>query len=198
MKPDEFRDKIRALRIPAPSERAREDALEASLAELRMRRPDPDPEKPRAIWLRWPWLAMEASFVALAIAFGFAHWRSERADQDARDAHLFTEMATLFPGQLEAVVTRGDDVDLQLASAPGRISGEEVVVEFSRGREIVRVLACSGSRVCIDLTSRVCFDVLTTGEGGVLISGEDFVWSVDRQVDVQGYRVAVHVLKAAI
>ena len=92
---------------------------------------------------------------------GFADPRSEtitpvaavgfRARFDAGACEAF------FPEKLEAIVMRGDQVELQPAAIPSLRSNQALLVEFTRGEETVRILAYGGRRVCVNLGSRVCF-----------------------------------------
>jgi len=118
--------------------------------------------------------------------------------ENRADAQLLAEMETLFQGQLQAVISRGNEVSLDLAatsSINAECSSQPLAVILRRGRRMIRVLGFSGREVCVLIDGRKeCFEPLVNGDGKVFLVGRDFVWSGEHPTPVAGYKVEAHPL----
>lgn len=144
-------------------------------------------------WRRWALLAGGA-FAAAILVFAFA--RAGRPGE-LEGGRLLAEMERLFPGQLEGVITSGDQVTLDLASAPSapRAPSQRLALTFQRGRQIVRVLGYSGRKICVKLDGKPrCLEALATGDGKVVVEGDDFLWTDAQPAKVAGYRLEARLL----
>ena len=180
--------KLRELITPQPGEGVREKALHRARIAL----VNPGDEVPAAGVSRgWLWLvARSAACVAVAAISALLFVRSHHAGGGEADAKLLKEMEVLFPGQIDSVVTRGGQVDLNLADAPDANSSQPLAVELRRDDQTIRVLTFSGRKVCLNLGGREeCFETLVTGEGQVILSGDHFLWSTEDPKAVDGFSV---------
>lgn len=124
-------------------------------------------------------------------------WVAERPKGEDSFAWQRTlqELEALFPGQVNAVIERDGQVDVELAEAHAGGTGQPIVVEFVQGSRVLRVLSYSGRQVCVDLGgAKACFEPLVTAEGSVILSGEDFLWTSEHPVTREGYRVEARFL----
>ena len=114
-------------------------------------------------------------------------------------AAVLAQVEALFPGQLDAVIERGDgEVNVELAAKPQPASDQPVVVEFRRGDALVRVLSYSGRHVCVDLGGRhACFDALIGDHGEVIVAGTDFVWTAQNRASAGGWQITAALLGGA-
>jgi len=200
---------LSGLPVPPATPGARERALHRATIALRQSGDVADGSPPYArrraagrFGMRW---ALAGVFVMLAAG---AFWRLERprrTEEIARqsieiDRTVLGQMKALFGAQLNAVVERaGAAPDIRLSD--GAEEGEAgqsqpVLIEFTRGGDLIRVLGYSGRPVCVDLAGRrTCFEPLATGDGGIILSGNGFCWTPqDRGGEVSGYRVATRLL----
>lgn len=118
--------------------------------------------------------------------------------ENRADVQLLVEMETLFHGQLQAVISRRNEVSLDLSAAPStnaEPSSQPLAVVLRRGRQMIRVLGFSGREVCVLIDGRKeCFEPLVNGNGKVFLVGHDFIWNGDHPTPVAGYKVEAHPL----
>ncbi|MDD5348673.1 MAG: hypothetical protein PHQ12_00550 [Chthoniobacteraceae bacterium] len=196
---------LRRLPVPPPDAAARDRARER--AEIAFVNRASRSERGRGEAGANPWRLAWSAFsraeaigvaclaiVAMVCSAKYLAGRGERGP----DSRLLAEMEALFPGQLDGVISSGSSVHLALAPEwvrSGRPSLQPLAVTFQRGRQIVRVLGYSGRKVCVNLGGRErCLEPLVTGEGRVILEGENFLWSTAHPVLVAGYRVEARTL----
>lgn len=194
MSGDFLKKRLNELKVPAPDEAARGRALHRALIALK-NAPDASPESsfppsPRPFWA-W------AMAVGALAAIGLAVWVAERPKGEDSIAWQRTlqEVEALFPGQVNAVIERDGELDVELAQENAGGTGQPIVVEFVQGSRVLRVLSYSGRQVCVKLDgAKACFEPLVTAEGSVILSGEDFLWTSEHPVTRDGYRVEARFL----
>jgi hypothetical protein len=196
MNDDELRRRLQALPIPPASEERRDETLRQARRALCETAAEPA-RRETPWWPRLPWLGAGVC-AGLAVLLVLLKPAAEPAARPVDYARLFTEFEGLFPEQLEAVVSRGTQIDLQLAAAPGHASDQRLLLEFTRGAETIRVLAYSGRRVCVNLPNRVCFEALLTAHGTVVLSSDDFAWISGETSDLHGYRLTARPLPRSV
>jgi hypothetical protein len=179
---------LQTLAVPVPDDSARDRALHRAQTAFANRPVGGHPN-------RTPWLGLAFATTGLIVISVLAlslTFRSTPATVPtlAAQNNVFQQMEDLFPGQLEAVIEHGDSVDLKLAPKPGPATDQRLIVTFHRTGSIIRVLSYSGRKVCLDLSGRrVCFEMLLTEAGGVILLGDDFLWSGGSRASVAGYHV---------
>jgi len=184
MNDETLRKKLQELAVPPVDEAAREKALYRARIAFQQPAGASDVQRRPLKWKR-------AVAPVAAVVFGLLWFvRPHASTEPQPSAKLLTEMEALFPGQVDAVILKGDDVSLDLSATPAPRSLQPLVVTLSRGSQTVQVLAYSGSKVCVQLDGRKeCFETLVTAEGKVILSGDDFIWNDDTPRRVAGYRV---------
>lgn len=187
------------LKVPASDPAARERALHRSLIALHHagKADEADGHREgRPMFWRWAMLLCVAGTASVAL------WLAGRPvlpdDALAAGRKTVRQMETIFHGQLNAVIEHDGDVELDLTAEPTMPSDQPVLVEFSRGTHVLRVLSYSGRRVCVNLDGRnTCFEALVTGDGNVIVTGDDFLWGSRNPMPRAGYRVEAHSLNPA-
>lgn len=181
--------------VPPPiDETARDRALHR--ATLAFSRPADAAREPASRRAAYGWAAV----CAILLVAGLAAVRPFRSVPEGGrlDASALAQVEALFPGQLNAVIERDGEVSLDLAGQPSPAANEQpVLVQFERGGRRLRVLSYSGRSVTLELKDgRVTFEALVTGEGGVVLSGDDFVWNSAHPAPLAGYRVNARPLRS--
>jgi hypothetical protein len=87
---------------------------------------------------------------------------------------LIEELTDLFPGRIRAVIVEGQSSSILLSEQPLAHSSEPVLIRLRRNGESLVAVTFSGQS--IELGSQE-FEVLADGADGVLLVGEDFVWT---------------------
>ena len=198
MKDDDLRRHLHKLRVPEGSETARARARHRALIAFQQGG-SIQREEPAWKGFVWRWRAA----IALVLVVGlipFLFFKHTTSPENlANDRQILQQMEKLFPNQVDAVVERNGKVDLSIAQSPVLGSDQPVVVVFKRGHESVRVLSYSGHRFCLMLgKTENCFEILTTPAGGVILEGEDKVWSASEHLEVAGYSVRAQTLEARL
>ncbi len=178
---------LRTLEVPPAGESAPGKALDRALIALQNRATPQDEPVASKLWTRWLWIAGAVACVLVAL---LALPRGEKPDFAAQ-RRLLQQLEAEFPGQLDAVIERGNDIDLAISSSPSTHSDQPLVVTFRKSGRSIRVVSYSGREVCLTLGERkLCFEMLLTNEGEVIIAGRDFLWSCENRVIVAGYRIS--------
>ena len=194
-----LKENLKRLKVPAPDPAVRERTLHRSLIALRHAGNAGEArEQTERSPVFWRWAVVVCVLGAVSLALwpggrpvltndGLAAWRK-----------TFRQMEILFPGQLNAVIEQDGDVELDLAAESATPSEQPVLVEFSRGSHVLRVLSYSGRRVCVTLDGRnTCFEALVTGDGNVILTWDDFLWVSQNPMPRAGYRMEAHSLTPA-
>ena len=149
---------------------------------------------------RWMNRALALGLVGVGVVLICLSWaqRTRPAGESFSEGKLLAEMEALFPGQLDGVIRSGGNVSLDLASTASDVKGfpsQPLAMTLQRGKQIVRVLGYSGRKVCVNLGGRKrCLEPLVTGEGKVIVEGEDFLWTNAHPTQVAGYRLEARTL----
>lgn len=196
MNDDLLKKRLAELPVPPSDETARECALHRSLVALAnaANSGEISGDKSRPAFRRWALAAGALGAVVLAL------WAGGRPAPENALAWQRTleQMEELFPGQVNAVVERDGKFEVELADQNAGGTGQPILVEFVQGSRVLRVLSYSGRKVCVELGGRTaCFEPLVTADGGVILSGENFLWSSEHPMPQAGYRVEARFLHPA-
>jgi hypothetical protein len=176
---------LRSLPTPALDPVAEERALHRAVIALQNPAPLAEPARRRF----WPWLlplAGAAGSVLLMLA------RPEPPRISGPDAQLILlhQMEQEFPGRLGAIIEGDHGVDLVTTEQREPASQQPLSVTFSKAGQTWRVTTYSGRHVCVPLAGGpVCFELLMTDDGKVILVGDDFVWSDEERILLDGYSV---------
>ena len=199
MNDETLKELLGALKVPQPDAGATRRALHRATVALANRDEVGATEFPGrfAFGLR-RWAAGGAA-LCLAI-FAAMYFPSDDSEfTPAAQRVLLSQMETLFPGQLRAVIERGDDVSIELCDRPEAVSDQPVVVTFRKPGKAIRVLSYSGRQVCLQLAGEeVCFEPLVTKDGDVILAGDNFVWTGSDRDRIGDYRVRSSTLEGPL
>lgn len=202
MNDDQLRKTLAVLRPPEPRAVERDRALYQ--ATLALAQPRNEQTSERSWLLRTTWLVLGG--VAMALVVGGLAFRGKPAAPVGAiataggDFHTLAQVAQLFPGQVNAVIERDDSVQLDLTNdqAPAT-DAQPLVVQLENDGHRLRVLSYSGRSITLKLKgTTLTFEVLVTGEGAVVLSGDNFVWSSAQSGLLAGYKVQAHTLVTAL
>ncbi len=188
----DLRKTLSALPVPSVDSAARERGLHRALVALAQPQPVTAPVRTSAGLWRGALVALAVGLGTGVLVFrGKVHDPAAAIDVAHADALTLAQMQSLFPGQLNAVIERDGAVQLDLAGQSSDVaSAQPLVVQLERGGQRWRVLSYSGRTITLELQDgRVIFEALVTSEGGVVLSGRDFVWNSAQPGSLAGYRV---------
>lgn len=148
-------------------------------------------------WLR-PALGFAAVGLCVLAAFflGLRQGRisSEIDPQLAEAQKCFQEVSALFPHQLEALVLDRAGAHLRLADQPNVPTSQPLYVKISGPSGVTQFVTFSGQKIRVNGDS---FEVLLERQGGVLLVGEQLVWSSsDLGLSSGPYRIEARPLPA--
>lgn len=187
MTDSELDEKLNAARPASLEPGYAEGFARAVFAKLRAA---PAPGNPSAnLWLpRMAWGAGFA-FVFLIIGFALGHWRG-RTEMAApapadilADAKLINETLALFPHRVRAIVQDRHGLKLVLADKPDVPSSTPIYVRVCDGEDCASAVAFSGQE--IQIAGRP-LTVLSEADGGIILEGDEFVWSSGKQSRAKG------------
>lgn len=160
----------------------------------------------RARWLPWQGWVAGVAMLAMLLIVGGRYLRVDPSvaaeapspSQAGEDLRMLAQVQGLFPGLLNAVIERNDEVKLDLTAERMAVADEQpLVVQLERGSQRLRVLSYSGRSVTVELKGKkITFEALVTSDGGVVLSGDDFVWSSAQPGLLAGYHVEARTLLA--
>ena len=198
MNDDKLRKALAVLRPPEPGAVERDRALYQATLALAQPRNEQTSERSRLFRMTWLVLGgMAMALVVGALAFRGEHTASAEAIATAGgDLHTLSQVAQLFPGQVNAVIERDDSVQLDLTNDQSPAAdAQPLVVQLENDGHRLRVLSYSGRSITLKLKGEtLTFEVLVTGDGAVVLSGNNFVWSSAQSGLLAGYKVQAHTL----
>lgn len=175
---------LAALRPPAPDVPAQARALFRSTLALSVARPAPAAPPPARVRFSLAFFAVPTLALLLLTPLLLRPVApASAAITAAPAAEILAELEHLFPGQLHAFIDGDNTLQLELSALPASSTpspaDQAVVLEFTRGSRRLRILAYSGKTVHLRLDEgEVRFAPLLTGSGQVLLTGDDFAWTL--------------------
>lgn len=214
MKDADLKKQLAALAPPAPSEVAQARALHR--ATLALHQPvdaaaasttgEPSSGTPfsRALPV---WTAV-VFIAAIAVCAGTFYFRGSSANAPVvamvettrADLQTLSQVEGLFPGQLNAVIDRDGELQLDLTNGSHPSAAEQpLIVHLEGGEHRLRVLSYSGRSITVELKNGyITFEALVTSDGGVVLAGNDFAWSSAEPRPLAGYRVQARPLHSSL
>lgn len=94
-----------------------------------------------------------------------------------REKDLLREMEGLFGARLQFIVLKNGESHIEVAE--NAVFGHQpVLLEWRRGPESWTVISYSGNTVQLEIDGEMIeFDLLVAGDGEIIMSGRDFIWS---------------------
>ena len=134
--------------------------------------------------------------VLIWLALGIWHSRHPASLKDPQLAAIekcFSEIRSLFPNQVEAVVFEESGARMELAKAANIPASQPLYLKISGPAGSMRVVTFSGQQVKVN--GDVC-EVLVDRQGEVLVVGEHWVWSSSKPAGKSGgYRIEARLLR---
>lgn len=176
MKSDErwLKEQVAKVQPSLVSEEIRAEALRQALTAM--------PGGRRQGHFRIPWLVgFLVPAAACAIGLLAVWWKPsvhERKPEQpiAMVSHRWiAEIAAMFPGQLDAVIADGEDVELKLRDTPADLPTDQgVEVEIVHAGKKCRMFTFSGRLICLTFEGQsLCVMPLLQGDGSVIVLAND-------------------------
>ncbi len=177
----ELEKKLKAAQVPARDAGYWESFPRGVQAALRAA-----PARHPASERRWlPRLAWSggAALACLMLGFAIGHWRGRMEQRDPaallQNGKMLREVMTLFPNRVRAIVQDEHGVQLVLADQPDVPVSTPIYVRLCDGQNCASLVTFSGQE--IELAGQKV-TVLADARGGIILTGNQFVWSSDEPV----------------
>jgi len=173
--------KLKAARVPERDEDYWESFPRLILAGLRRAPVRPQAE---AHWL--PRLAWSGGLAIVCLVIGFAlghrHGRMEKSDPYAllQNGKMLQEVITMFPHRVRAIVQDQQGVQLVLSDRPDVPVSTPLWVKICDGEHCAALVTFSGQEIQVEGRK---LTVLADTHGGIILTGDRFVWSSDQPVN---------------
>lgn len=193
MKKSELDSILKKARLPQPPEELWEEFPQRVARQLN--RPVAESRPPRQHWLpRFAWAMVTAACVAMAFAVG--QWRGRVEVQPVKtqtvvpsqdilaNAKLVRETLAMFPNQLRAIVEDDRGLHLILSDSGKVPSSAPLYVRVCDGKNCSSLVTFSGQEIQV---AGQKMTVLADTHGGIILMGNDFVWSSGQKTDSAGH-----------
>jgi hypothetical protein len=178
---------LKKARLPETAEETLETLPRRVVARLDRNDPPPCPARGFAPRLAWAF----GLAACAAIAFAAGHWsgRMETAATPATDslagAKLIREMMAMFPNQIRAIA-RDDGGELRLIlSDTGDVpASPPLYIRISDGKHSSSFVTFSGQEIQVNGQT---ITVLADPRGGIILAGNQFVWSSAERTSTAGH-----------
>jgi hypothetical protein len=202
----ELNDLLRLAGVPERKAEGWKESTSETMRRLRISLADGEKAQARGATKsrprRWRSIVIWSAGCATALVFiGFilGNWHAGRRDRSheiAAARKLFAELSAMFPDQLEAVMLDGSTPRIALADKPWPGSGAPLFVRICGPRGCQRIITFSGRRVQVN--GENC-EVLADARGGIIVTGDTFVWSSsDAGTHAGRYRIEAAPLAQAL
>lgn len=193
MNDDDLKNLLSAWRLPEVSETVKSQAKWQSLVAFQNRdihRPLSLASAQKQPWKAFPFFKVGVPVFCLAAIF-FLVWLMINPDSERQNA-LLQELEILFPGQIEAVIKNGEEIELRLADTKIlRPADQRVAVRIIVQNKEFQILTYSGVAVCVESSiGTLCLTPLINGAGRVLLLSENGLFE-----NQPGLQVEAHTLQ---
>jgi hypothetical protein len=145
------------------------------------------PVKNRRAQLNWfprlAWTLMTAACVLIAFALGHWHGRMQTETNPAADvlanAKLIHETLATFPNQVRAIVEDNGGIHIVLSDSNNVPASTPLYVHICDGKNCSSLVTFSGQEIQV---AGQKMTVLGDSHGGIILMGNDFVWSSDEKI----------------
>ena len=173
----ELDKKLKSLSVPERSPDYWEEfpgRVMESVVRTPARRHEPEPS-----WagLRWAW-AGGIAFACLVLGFALGHWHGFAPQKDSvallENEKMLREVMAMFPNQVRAILQTEKGLQLVLSDEANVPVSSPIWVKIGNGRQSETAVTFSGQEVQIGGEK---LTVLSDAKGGVILVGNQFVWS---------------------
>ncbi len=133
-----------------------------------------DFRRPAGRGLIWNW-GVAVAAVLLCLGFLLGNWHGRKQTTALlQNEKLLREVLATFPNQVRAIVQDENGLHLSLADQPDVAQTQPLWIRVCEGKSCRSILTFSGQ--VLQIGGRTV-EALADAEGGVLLVGENFVWS---------------------
>ena len=127
-----------------------------------------------------------AAAICMLMAFAIGHWRGQMETKTAaaassdilENAKFIRETLAMFPNQIRAIVKDKRGLNLILSEKENVPSSPPLYVHICDGKNCSSFVTFSGQEIQI---AGQKLTVLSDARGGIILAGNEFVWSSDEQ-----------------
>ena len=178
--------KLKAARVPARDEDYWESfprLVSAKLRTVPAKRPGVERHcLPRLAW------GGGIAFACLMLGFTLGHWHGQKQKNDPyallQNGKMLREVLTLFPNRVRAIVQDEHGVQLVLAGQPDVPVSTPIYVRICDGEQCASLVTFSGQELEI---AGQKVTILSDTRGGIILMGNQFVWSSTARNDAQNH-----------
>ncbi|MCC5790689.1 MAG: hypothetical protein JJT75_13740 [Opitutales bacterium] len=183
---------------PKPSQEARERAWQAARTALQESCPKPSCKISFSLF---PALTLAAAACLALVLGGWLWWTSENTstqsiaespepaapesppkdfaalEEPTMAYRILEELQSLFPGQFAAYISSPEKSEIVTAESSSTYSSQPVLVELRSASSTLQIVSFSGQTITTKVEDKeYSLEFLITGDGHLLITGEDFHW----------------------
>jgi len=184
MNNDDLDKQLKAAQVPPLDEDYWESMPRAILARLRagpINRPAERHWFPRLAW------GGALACACLVIGFAIGHWHGQLQKNDTyallQNEKMLREVLTLFPNRVRAIVQNEHGMQLVLSDQADVPASAPLYVHICDGKQCSSLVTFSGQELEI---AGQKITVLADAQGGIILEGNQFVWSSSAQNFAQG------------
>lgn len=209
MNEKQLEEALRSLKIPPPDATTLERTLRRARAELDAPY-TATPKRDRRPWRVIGWAAVPVAAVLAFLIFmpsllsrqdGTPTSRSDFSFVGVEDSRrILREVRTLFPNHLKTIIIGAEGMNIRLHEEATRLSDQAILVEVSApGVAPIQFISFSGQTIETTIADRtIRLELLLTAGNGVLIAGDDFVWTEHDPVGVTDLRIRAQRLETPL
>ena len=175
---------LKKARLPEISDESLEIFPRRIVARLKRNEPPVHPTRHFAFNLAWAF----GLAACVVIAFGIGHWtgREQAGTTSAPDTlasvKLIHETMAMFPNRVRAIVDDEHGLNLVLSKDNDVPASPPIYIRISDGRHSFSFVTFSGQEI---QAGGQKLTVLSDAQGGIILAGEQFLWSNTGQLAIQ-------------